>query len=75
MGKDNPICEICQAWMEEKGEWLVCMSCKFHKKSKKIKVTPLPKKRSQHASFNDIGRPAQDEKPGYNELVDRFCAH
>ncbi len=45
--KDNPVCSICQGWMEYKGEWLVCRSCGFHKKSNKIKVTPLPKRRSR----------------------------
>ncbi len=78
MSKDNPICEICTGWMEERGEWLVCMSCKFQKKSRKIKVTPLPKKRAKakdHTTFNDIGQNTQEDKPGINELVDRFNAH
>lgn len=44
MIKDNPICPVCTSWMEEKGEWLVCLGCKFQKKSVKKKVTPLPKK-------------------------------
>ncbi len=70
MAKDDPICSVCQGWMEEKGEWLVCMSCKFHKKSRKIKITPLPKRKKQHSTFNDIGR--AEDSPGYNELVSTF---
>lgn len=45
--KDNPICPECTGWMEEKDGWLKCRSCKFQKKSSKIKITPLPKRRSR----------------------------